>query len=187
MFYLVLYIPLTVALGTGIGFALEWAQYALEPLSTRSYLILSLLPILFFITIVFQPTASERWQALKDGSASFVTEHYAHPVYNLSEPRFIAERRLADVEENAVFVLDWRALYTTAYLAHVERGMTDTLFFEAMPYGNNGQIASTLIDQLTGYLEAGRPVYAERKYPGMENDFRLMPVSGNLYQLALSK
>ncbi len=185
VFYLPLYIPLTVALGTGMGFALELAGYALEPLPTRSFWILYLLPIFLFITIVFQPVASERWQALKDGSASFVIETYAYPVYDLNEPRLIAERRLAGVEDNAVFVVDWRALYTTAYLAHVEKDMTNTLFFEAMPYGNVGEVAPTLVEQLTGYLEEGRPVYSNEKYPGLEANFRLMPSIGDLYRVTL--
>jgi hypothetical protein len=142
---------------------------------------------LFFITMVLQPSAGSRWGALQDGQANFVWENYVYPAYNLQEPRFLAERRLAGASDDAVFVLDWRALYSTAYLAHVERGMTDTLFFEAMPYGNDGKVAPTLVEQLRGYLEEGRPVYAEQRYPGLEDKFRLLPVSGNLYKLSLGR
>jgi hypothetical protein len=93
--------------------------------------------------------------------------------------------RLAGVEADAVFVLEWRGLFTTAYLAHVEKGLTNTLFFEAMPRGNNGKMASSLVAQLNSYLLEGRPVYVEQKYPGLEEDFRFLPVSGNLYKLSL--
>jgi len=86
-----------------------------------------------------------------------------------------------------VFVLDWRAMYTTAYLAHVEKGMTNILFFEAMPRGNNGKVASTLVTQLLGYLQEGRPVYVEQQYPGLEGSFRILPAFGNLYKLSLKK
>jgi hypothetical protein len=92
---------------------------------------------------------------------------------------------MAGIPDDAVFVLDWRALYTTAYLAHVERKMTNTLFFEAMPYGNDGKVASTLIAQLKELLEANRPVYTDDKYPGLEENFRIMPTSGNLYIISL--
>jgi hypothetical protein len=136
--------------------------------------------------MILQPTASIRWQALREGKADFVTENYVYPVYALEEPRFVAQRRLAGASNEAVFVLDWRALYTTAYIAHVEKKLNNTLFFEAMPYGNAGEVASTLITQLAGYLEEGRPVFTDQRYPGLEDKFRLLPVSGNLYKLTLA-
>jgi hypothetical protein len=187
VFYLSLYIPLAVAVGTGMGFVLEWFHHLLEPISSRSLWTLYLLPVLFFVTMVLQPSAAVRWQALRDGVANFVTETYAFPVYYLEEPRFIAQRSLAEIADNAVFVMEWRAMYTTAYLAHVEKGMTDTLFFEAMPRGNDGKVASTLITQLTAYLQEGRPIFTEQRYPGLEENFRIMPATGNLYRLSLKK
>jgi len=185
VFYLSLYIPLTIALGTGIGFILEGINNYLKTLPSRSYWILSSLPVLFFVTMVMQPYLGSRWQALQEGKASFVSEDYVYPIKNLQEPRLVADKRLAGITDDAVFVLDWRALYTTAYLAHVERGLPDTLFFEAMPYGNNGSMAATLLDQLGGYVNEGRPVYTDRKYPGLENHFRLFPGPSDLYKLTL--
>jgi hypothetical protein len=187
VFYLSLYIPLMVAAGTGMGFALEKIQRYLEPLSGRSAQALYLLGVLFLGTVVVQPTAAIRWQALQAGAADFVTEEYPYPVKNLSEPRFVAQMRLAGVADNAVFVLDWRWLFSTAYLAHVEKDLTNILFLEAMPYGSDGQVASTLINQLKGYMEDGRPVYTDQKYPGLEENFRLLPAQGDLYQLKLRK
>jgi hypothetical protein len=185
VFYLSLYIPLMVAVGTGMGFVLEWIHDRLELVQGRGNWLVYLLTVLFFVTMVMQPTVPVRWQALQDGVANFVTEDYAYPVKNLEEPRFVAQMRLAGVEDDAVYVLDWRALFTTAYLAHVEKGMKNTLFFEAMPRGNNGKVASTLVTQLTGYLLEGRPVYVDYKYPGLEENFRLMPTSGDLYKVTL--
>jgi len=185
VFYLSLYIPLAVAAGSGIGFALEWVHRHLESVAGRRYLYV--LIVLFFFTMVVQPAAAIRWQALQKGVANFVTEDYPYPVNNLKEPRITAQSRLAGASENAVFVLDWRALFTTAYLAHVEKNMTNTLFFEAMPRGNNGQVASTLVAQLKGYLQEGRPVYTDRKYPGLEENFRLIPAAADLYKLSLRK
>jgi hypothetical protein len=187
VFYLSLYIPLTVAVGTGMGFVLDWVHRRLEIVPGRGYRLLYLFPVLFFVTMVVQPTASVRLQALKQGVADFVTEDYVFPIENLKEPRFVAQMRLSGIAENAVFVLDWRAMYTTAYLAHVEKGMTNILFFEAMPRGNNGKVASTLVTQLLGYLQEGRPVYVEQQYPGLEGSFRILPAFGNLYKLSLKK
>jgi len=147
----------------------------------------SLFTVLFLITIVVLPSAPSRWQALQSGVASFVTEDYAFPAKNLSEPRIVAQTRLAGRADNSVFVVDWRAMYSTAYLAHVEKGMTNTLFLEAMPYGSDGKVAPTLMDQLTRYLEEGRPVFTDVRYPGLEQKFRLVPASGDLYKLSLRK
>ena len=187
VFYLSLYVPLMVALGAAMGFILDRIRRSLGPLSNSSFRVLYFLFVLFFVTLVFQPTFAVRWQALRNGVADFVTDTYPFPVENLKEPRLVAQSRLAGVSSNAVFVLDWRALFTTAYLAHVENGMTNTLFFEAMPRGNDGKVASTLVAQLKGYLEDGRPVYANEKYPGLEENFRLLPAHADLVQLTLRK
>jgi hypothetical protein len=187
VFYLSLYIPLTVAAGAGFGSVLDWIHRQLEALPGFGYRWLYLFPVLFFITMVFQPTLSIRWQAIRRGVANFVTEDYPFPVQNLLEPRLVAQTRVAGVAQNAVFVLDWRTLFATAYMAQVEGGMKNTYFFEAMPAGNDGKVAATLVTQLMGYLLEGRPVYADDNYPGLEDNFRVLPVFGNLYQLTLRK
>ncbi len=99
----------------------------------------------------------------------------------------MAQMRLAGLEDNAVFVLDFRTMYSTAYLAYVEKGMKNTLFFEAMPHGNKGKVAPTLIAELEGYVQEGRPVFTDQRYPGLEDKFRLLPVAGNLYKLSLKE
>jgi len=184
VFYLSLYIPLMVAAGVGMRLFLGRARAALETLPGRGSRLLNLLPLLFFFTLVLQPAAAVRWQALKVGEANFVSETYVYPVGHLGEPRAQAEWRLAGVEDGSVFVMDWRALYTTAYIAHVEKGLTRTLFFEAMPYGNNGQVAPSLISTLQYYLEAGRRVYVEQRYPGLEQYFRILPGPADGYLLS---
>lgn len=185
VFYLSLYIPLTVALGTGIGFVLEWIQRLLNSIPDRRYHLIYLLPVMFFVTLVVLPTAAARWSALQVGKADFVTDTYPYPVADLREPRFVAESRLVNAEPNSVFVLDWRALFTTAYIAQVENHQMNMLFMEAMPVGNNGMVASTLIDELKGYLQEGRSVFTNQRYPGLDQDFRLVPGPGDLYTLKL--
>jgi len=184
VFYLSLYIPLVAAAGVGMGFFLDGARRALESLPGRGARLLNLLPLLFFATLVLQPAAALRWGALKAGEANFVTETYVYPLGHLEEPRAQAEWRLAGVADGSVFVMDWRALYATAYIAHVEKGLTRTLFFEAMPYGNRGQVAPSLVSTLQHYLEAGRRVYVEQRYPGLETYFRIMPGPADWYVLS---
>jgi len=36
-------------------------------------------------------------------------------------------------------------------------------------------------------LEEGRPVYTDQKFPGLDENFRLVPAQGNLYELKLMK
>ena len=112
-----------------MGFTLERIQRYLQTVQARGGQVMYLLPVMFFVTMVVQPTAATRWQAIRDGVANFVTDDYPFPVQNLKEPRSVAQMRLAGVEADAVFVLEWRGLFTTAYLAHVEKGLTNTLFF----------------------------------------------------------
>jgi transmembrane protein TMEM260 (protein O-mannosyltransferase) len=185
IFFLSLYIPLAIAAGTGIGFVLDWVHRHLESVPASGYRLLYLFPVLFFVTLVVQPAADTRWRALRSGVADFVTDDYPFPVKNLEEPRLVAQMRLAGSADNAVFVLDWRGLFATAYLAHVERGMTNTLFFESMPHGNDGKVAPTLVAELKSYVQQGRPVFTDQKYPGLEKTFRLLPASGDLYKLSL--
>jgi len=187
VFYLSLYIPVAVAVGTGIGFVFDSVRRYLEPIPDRAYQLLYLPVLLFFLTMILQPTAAIRWQAIRNGVADFVKEDYPFPVENLNEPRFVAQMRLAGLEDNTVFVLDFRTMYSTAYLAYVEKGMTNTLFFEAMPYGNHGTVAPTLIAELQGYVQEGRPVFTDQRYPGLDEKFRLLPVASDLYKLSLKE
>jgi hypothetical protein len=187
VFYLSLYIHVAVAIGTGIGFVLEYIQRLLKSVPDRRYHLLYVLPVLFFATLIIQPTAAIRWRALQAGVANFVTDDYPFPVTHLNDPRVVAEMRLAQAAPNAVFVLDWRGLYATAYLAQVENHLTETTFLEAMPYGNDGMVASTLISEIKSYLREGRQVFVEQQYPGLDEDFRFLPASGNLYELLLKE
>ena len=187
VFYLSLYIHVAVAIGTGIGFVLEYIQGLLKSVPDRRYHLLYVLPVLFFATLIIQPTAAIRWRALRAGVADFVTEDYPFPVPHLNEPRYVAEMRLAQADPNAVFVLEWRGLYATAYLAQVEHHLTDTLFLESMPAGNDGKVAPTLISEIKSYLREGRQVFVDQQYPGLAENFRFLPASGNLYELALKE
>ncbi len=186
VFYLSTYIPIVVAAGAGMGFLMELVRRYLPAAQHRRYLLVHLLPVAFFFTAIVQPYGAVRWEALRTGVAAFVQEDYAFPVKELQAPRFIGEMQLSGIPDNAVLVLDWRALYTTAYSAHVERGQPDLLFMEGMPHGNKGHVAVTLVSELTQDLREGRPVYVDKRYPGLDASFKLMPApASNLYRLTL--
>lgn len=185
VFYLSLYIPLAVSVGTGMGFVLDRVYRYLQPNSERGYSWRYLVVSSCFIAIVLQPKAFVRWQAIQKGTPNFIAADYPFPAENLNEPRLVAQSRLAGMEDNAVLVLDFQTLYSTAYVAHVEQGLTNMLFFEAMPYGNDGKIASTLATELEGYLQEGRSVFIDQNYPGLEQKFHVLPSAGNVYKLLI--
>ena len=116
VFYLSLYIHVAVAIGTGIGLVLEYVQRLLKSVPDRRSDLLYVLPVLFFATLIIQPTAAIRWRALQAGVADFVTEDYPFPVTHLNEPRFVAEMRLAQ----AVWTPDRPAEWPEALVARLE-------------------------------------------------------------------
>jgi hypothetical protein len=185
VFYLSTYLPVTIAAGVGMGYVLAWARRGLRAIPNRRYMAIYLLPVAFFISAIVQPVAPARWQALRTGEAKFVEEDYAYPIEDLGAPRRLAQLTLSGLPENVALVLEWRNLFSTAYLAAVERGWKDMLFYEAMPHGGNGSIAETLIYALEEDLLAGREVYAAAVYPGLADHFHIsLSANNGLYRLS---
>jgi hypothetical protein len=186
IFFLPTYIPLAVATGTGAGYLLEAANQGRPTGPKRSGLATYVLCVALLTLLVAAPFLRPGWQALRAGAGTFVREHYPYPLYHLEEPRRLATQRLAQVPDGAVLILEWRGLYATCYLAHVELGRTDLLMMEATPHGSGGVVTATLIKALTEALHEGRPVYADRIYKNLERHFRVRPVPGSdLYRLTL--
>lgn len=180
VFYLPTYLILAAAMGTGIGRILEEAR-SLSSRRRRSYRIFYPLALVVCTIIVITPHAGSRWQALKAGLATFAEDTYPYPRDNLQEPRQITTLRLYTLPEDAFVIMEWRALYTSYYLAHVEGLRPDIIIKEATPYGSNGQVADTLLEEMTAALDAGRPVYSDAIYQGLREHFRVMPAAGGKF------
>ena len=189
VFYLPTYLLVTVAIGCGAGFLLEWTHRYLLATRRHRYLApLYLLAVALAVLMVVHPSIALRWQALRDGAATFVQEDYAYPIDDLEEPRRRASGKIENLPENAMVISDWRALYTMYYLAHVERMRPDITIMEASPYGGKGMVADTMIQVLEEALEEGRPVFADRVYENLRNHFRVLPaLGGQWYRLSLSQ
>jgi hypothetical protein len=176
IFYLPLNLLVVIAAGAGMGFLLELS---------RNYRAIQVVLGIILLLVVFQPTLVSRWQALRLGLATFVKEDYAYPVKDLAEPRQVASSWAAAVPDDAVMLLNWRALYTTYYVAAVEQGRANILIYEATPHGGDGTIAPTLITEIKNALLEGRPVYTEDPYAPLEAQFDVEKVPGvNLYQIS---
>jgi hypothetical protein len=186
IFFLPTYLFVAVAVGAGAGFLLESVERQLGTVPGRRHLAFYLLGAGLLALAVGWPYAASRWRALRAGAATFVREEYVYPLYDLDEPRKVAERRLEHLPQDAVVILKWRALYATYYVAHVERGRTDVAIMEASPHPGGGRVADTLVDELERALLEGRPVFAEEPYRDLWARFRPQPVPGSdLYRLSL--
>ena len=186
VFYLSTYIWLSTALGVGAGSLLELARLRYPDSRSAPALAFSLLPFMILFLAVLIPSWRSRWQALREGKASFVEEEYAYPVNDLDEPRGMADLLLSSLPEDAIVIMDWRYLYSTYYIAHVEQRRTGITLVEALPHGNRGKIADTLVQELEAAIKEGRPAYSVGDVPGLREDFRVMPAPGNsLFRLSL--
>ena len=178
IFFLPTYVLVAVTAGNGAGFVLGRVYRGLVARAGWGRL-LYLAVVVLLGGLMARPFGPSRWHALRAGAATFVQEHYPYPLADLSEPRRVASERLAQLPNGAVLIADWRALYTTYYLAHVERERTDVRLMEAAPHGSGGLLADSLVQELESLLQSGYPVYADRVYGNLREHFRLRPVPGS--------
>ena len=178
LFFLPSYIPLTVMASAGVASLLGWVERRFRP-NIATYII----PILLILQLG-QHFWGNRLQALVDGKASFVTETYPYPVDDLTEPRRVATELATQLPDGALVLTNWRPLYTTLYVAHVEQGKTNIGLIEATPFGTNGRVTDSLAAVIEQALQDGQPVYATSTYD-LFRFFQLERINSDLYQLSL--
>jgi hypothetical protein len=185
IFYLPTSLLIAIATGCGAGSVLEWAHRHLVVRKRRYLAPFYLLAVAFLVLMVVRPYGASRWQALRAGAATFVQEDYVYSLYNLEEPRIVTTWKLKSLPDNALVIMEWRALYTMYYLAHAEQLRPDITILEASPHGAEEEmVADTLIQELKNALREGRPVYADRVYGNLRDHFRVQPaLGGEWYRL----
>ena len=187
VFYLGTYIFISTAIGVGIGRTLEWASHFLAKRKNWTRQLYPLIAVLCALVIV-TPYAGPRWEALKAGAATFVYETYPYPLENLEEPRQIYTMRLFLLPEDAFVVMNWRALYSMYYLAHVEKLRPNIVIKEATPFGSDNQIADSLLEEMIDTVRSGRPVFVDQVYDGLRDHFRVLPTAGGrFYRLTMPR
>lgn len=175
IFYLPVYVMVALYAGVGAGYLLTWST-AILPVWLR--LVTGIILTLILIGLCTAPLLDSRWGAIRTGESRFVDETYAYPVENLREPRLAAECAVSKVvEDNAFLVLDWRALYSIYYVAHVEQGRTGLVIREAQPHGAQFMTES-LRAEIAAQIEAGVPVYVDREDSTLRRSYTMTPVSG---------
>jgi hypothetical protein len=181
VFFLATYLFIVILAGAGFGFLLEKLHVLFSSFLKRPALqVVTLAVILILGAVLIAPTAPSRWQALVDGKASFYKDDdYTYPLKDLTEPRTVAEAYLRSVPDNALLLMDWRALYATAYLANAEQNRPNISFREASPFPSKGTIPDSLLQEVREALNAGRPVYLERMLDNVRSNFNTRPVAAS--------
>jgi len=193
VFYMATYLFICTFMGVGVGFVLEEIKSFLSRTGARAgwlRIVLSglyLVAVLLAAAVFIVPAAASRWDALAAGKATFFKDDdYTYPLKDLSQPRSVSAEYLRSVPDNALLLMDWRALYTTAYLANVEQYRPNISFREASPFPSKDLIPESLLQEVRDELYAGRPVYIERMLDNVRDNFRTRPVAGSrLIQLLI--
>ncbi|MEM7115939.1 MAG: ATP-binding cassette domain-containing protein [Chloroflexota bacterium] len=171
LFYLPSYVVFAVALAPGIEAVLQWGQRRLRSRTAVEFQFLAII-LLLLLGQHFWPS---RISSLAAGRANFVFETYPFPE-DLTEPRRVAEERIAELPQGAVLLMDWRDLYAMYYMGRVENQNPAIEIFEATPFGANGRVPNGLVDIVTERLENGRFVYTAQPYRNLAPHFNLTPV-----------
>lgn len=176
IFYLPVYVFMAVFIGTGAGYLMLWITRLIPAVIPR------IIPTALLTAIIgaalIAPFINLRWRAIQSGRATFITEDYVFPVNRLSAPRRAAECALLKVTEpEALMVLDWQALYSIYYVAHVEQERTGIVIYEAIPHGTQ-VVTDNLQAKIADYLRNGGAVYVNNDHPPLGEIYTLTPVSG---------
>lgn len=181
LFYLPAYLLVAVFAGAGAGAVIAVMARVLPIPRAIHALILTA----GLVYICVQPLLNTRWRSVEIGRSGFVREDYVFPVRQLDEPRQRAECAVSLVEEaEALLLLEWRALYSIYYVAHVEQGRTGLVIYEALPYPTR-ELTRTMLEDVETRLQAGEAVYTDNMHPALNRRYRLERVNGecNAYTL----
>ncbi len=180
VFYISTYLLIGITAGVGVSWLVSFGQAALRAQPPWLFRTVQALGMALLVWVLLSPFWAERWQALKSGAATFVTDNDAtYPVHDLLEPRTLAEQRLAQVEANAMLILEWKTLYATYFVAQVESRQPGVRILENIPGEHEGTLAESLVQEITQALARGVPVYSDRPYPKLEAIFSFTPLEGS--------
>lgn len=176
IFYLPFYLLLAILGGVGGGFLVTLVSKRLP--SAIPDAIPALVFSLALIALCANPFVRTRWLSIQRGYSGFVTEDYVYPVRQPEEARAAAECALSKIaEDDAVLVLDWRALYSIYYVAHVEQGRTGLIIRQALPYPT--QVVTPILSaEIAERLQNGEAVYVDNSYSPLANSYNMTAITG---------
>jgi hypothetical protein len=162
IFYLPAYLLIAVFAGIGAGALMSLVIRLVPPVVRPS--VPTVIMTAMLIAICAAPFINPRWKAIQTSRSTFIVEDYVYPVNRPKEPRLVAECALSKVAEpEAILVLDWRALYSIYYVAHVEQGRTGLVIYQANPYPAQ-EPSPILLAEIIEQLRNGNVVYVDKPY-----------------------
>ncbi len=173
VFYLSSYVLVTIGLGSALGILLEGLSRLMRVDRNRWRLPFYAAIAMLLVSPVLSPHWPQRADALEKGLATFMREDYVFPLHSLKEPRGMAKLTLMQVPDNAVLIMEWRDLYATYYLAEAEKQSPGLIIYEGTPYGNDGGVALSMIQEIQKHLAEGRPVFTAQRFGRLEQYFKL--------------
>ena len=185
IFYLPFYLLLALTAGVGAGSLIAWiVQFV--PASVPRAVPETLLTLLL-IALCVAPFFEARWQAVLAGRSTFIPDDYVYTVSRPEAARLAAECAVAKVAESQAYLaLDWQALYSIYYVAHVEQGRTGIIIREAHPYPSQ-IISADLLAEIGQEVDSGIAVYVDKPYRELSGDFSLTRVGGDCFSYPLFK
>ena len=187
IFYLPFYLLLAILSGVGAGSLIALVLRLTPATLPLPRMIPALAASLLLIALCAAPFVKTRGLSLQRGYSGFVKEDYVYPVSRPNEPRAAAECAVAKVtEQDAFLVLDWQALYSIYYVAHVEQGRTGLIIREAQPYPAQ-EITPSLSAEIDTWLHNGEAVYVDDQYSPIKNLYTMTPVRGDCTTYRLFK
>jgi len=188
VFFLPTHLLIAVAAGVGIAWGATWWKSKAWPQQPHFHLSIGIILLIGAIASILGPFLPTRIQALRTGITSFSRETYVFPVEDPAEPRKVATAILESIPDGALLVMDWRALYSVAYVAYVEGLGPHISVLEAAPHGSDGRVAVSLLQTIDEALAAGRPVFVDTPRDQYRLRYQLSPVAGStLHQLTLEQ
>lgn len=188
VFFLPSYALVAVAAGVGIAPARAWWRQRLRRRWPRVGPVISAVLTVAVLAGSLWGFLPSRIRALRAGITDFSQETYVFPVEDPWEPRRVAMAIVASVPDSVILVLDWRALYTVAYLAYVEGMRPGIALYEATPHGSDGQVAASLLETIDEALVAGRSVYVDTIHSEYRDRYAISRGNnGGLHELTLRR
>ncbi|HEX2908853.1 MAG TPA: DUF2723 domain-containing protein [Phototrophicaceae bacterium] len=185
IFYLPAYLLLAIFAGIGAGTLIAGEIRLVRPTRLRAIVGGGLAAGLLLLCAA--PLMETRWLALQTGRSTFIAETYVYPVNRPQEARLTAECALSKIAESeALLVMDWRALYATYYVAHVEQGRTGLLIHEAAPYPAHEMMPS-LLAEINERVQNSEAVYVDQPYNLPRSTYTLTRSKSNCSTIDLLK
>jgi len=187
VFFLPTHLLIAVAAGVGIARGATWWKSKAWPQHQHLRTSICVILLIGAIACILGPFLPTRIDALRAGITSFSRETYVFPVEDPTEPRRVATAILEPIPDGALLVLDWRALYSVAYVAYVEGLRPHISVLEAAPHGSDGRVAASLLLTIDEALAGGRPVFVDIARDQYRLRYQLSPVSESTLHLLTLK